>query len=224
MASFKELIATKAGKAALQTGVAHELTRSQVVPVFAGYIAAGFKRDHAEELLTAIRAMVAVDRKAKGITKPLPPVQGSRVSEMRSVLTLSDWACRAPLFDMLAKIDAATDTVVTVSKWIRKNVDKKSGACPSRAKVLAVVNARKKGRTSQRDGKKSAARIVNPVVAIDAIMNHAKALTAGWGKADGAAFVSAIVKAATSYKPIAVKLKAAADKAKADAKKAKASK
>jgi hypothetical protein len=148
----------------------------------------------------------------------LPPVQDSRKSELASVLALGEWACRNALFDTLEKANASLDTIVSVSKKVRKLVDKKTGACSAK-QVFAWINARKDERNSK--GKNKRVRVVNPVVAIDAIAKHARALTMGWGKADGAAFVTAIMKACTSYKPIAVKNKAAADKARDAAKAAK---
>ena len=176
-----------------------------------------FNADDARALYVETQKVIAARNKARGIKTEKVEIKASRVSEMASILKLRDWTCHNALFDMLAALDAPRDTIVSVSREIRKGKGKleKNAACPKREIVVGWINSRKAKRNVEGASEK---RPVNPVVAVAAIAAHLKKLNAAFGKKPGNAFITAMIKACNSYAPFA---EAVVEKRKADAAEAK---
>lgn len=185
----------------------------------------------ARGLLTAINARLKVMREKNHDTRPIAPLQDSRVSEAKSILMLSTMKCWPAVLDMLKGLDVQSGgrgvnagTLLAVSKFVRSrgegrdklNWDKNVATAPPRERIMRAIDVRRKKRRGNGETDPNVATVRNPENNLDVIARNARGLAKWFGKDKGRAFIDAIAKAVASAKP-EVKRLAKARKAEAEA-------
>lgn len=182
--------------------------------------------EHARELLTERRARLMKARNDVTDAKKLAPIDDVTVSRAKSVLGISKWNCWENIFGYLSGMDTTEGgrgvnmmTLVMVAaslgngkhglKWDRARVD-----APPRARVMAIIDKRRK----QRRGNGNGASNGKPKAVVDVstmpktadkaarqslqrISAHAKGLQKWFGNSKGAPFIANILRAIDSAKP-----------------------
>lgn len=229
MSSFKARSETKAGRAALNAGVAHALSTASIVPVIAGYIAAGFIREDAKRIDAIVRDGVAASfAKRTGVMQKAAVATSPRVSEMAGMLKCGEWSCWKTLFDELGELGVSLAMLVKVTTWFRKRsgVAKEGGVCPSRAVLISVIKKAQPQKKASKPKTATELATAKPVDTIDNVIAMARGLNSGFAKRMGrndSASLAALLKAAQALKPVLVAI-VKADAAEAERIKAEAAK
>lgn len=138
-------------------------------------------KDNVIVILEAERAAIA---KKAGKAAEVSEIAGSRISERRRILDLSNWACCDAFFAMIADWSLSMSNISDLALWLRKHAKGKGKGWPTDAKkppaeadVLKALAAARKARNSGASGTQTAKQLAAAGKKADAVKYAASALS-----------------------------------------------
>jgi hypothetical protein len=168
--------------------------------------------DNARAILTAINAKLQKARTLAHDPRKVATLKASRISEFKSILRLSEYACWPTVFDYFKGMDVNREMLKVVSKFVREKVKgdakKNAKAAPSRDAIMRKLNERKlqrRGAGGHKNGKNTNAPIIvtNGERTLMSVLRQVKGLKKWWSDDKGNQFIVAMIKAAEQAKPLA---------------------